>query len=222
MRGDRGAVGNPVTSWTSQQVARAFTSAIGMRPTLRNVAGRQSIDYDGVDDVSNSTDAISTIMTSVAWWSSGIFIIDANPLGALVKNWTGVPIVADNNGWWGPCFMYWDGANIRAYAFQFSGGTVVTPDAATTIVTPGAVMYYESFLSAGTMHFRLNAGVDQTVASGATGDVTNPIRLGDTGLATPLNGVICEDAVLNVGLPSAANVASWRAWARERYGATTP
>ena len=148
-----------------------------------------NIDYDGSNDASTGP-ALSTFVAAGAF--DILVAFETDTTGTNNANaWENTGILVDTFGYIG---LHIKNGSAMAYNFDSNSDTVLIA------ISTGTAYVARMRHDGGTLYLSINGGAESSVASGDTGDLTNPTRIGADAEGTRFfNGKIGAIVVANTG-----------------------
>ncbi len=198
------------TSWVDQIGSKSFayTAGGGTAVAGTSIGGAATVDLTSGGYFANAS-ALSTIITSSAWWSFHVFRFTGVATDS-ADGYDNPGIIADTGGYW------WKGTSTtRFHNGQYHGGS---DDDTKTIVT--ATNYYVLCKYDGTnVYTSINGGAFSAgVAAGTVGALTGTLVVANRyNKTSSFVGSLGDTVVGNTAL-SAADAVNFPLWAHARYG----
>lgn len=212
---ERGQVGSPIDTWTSQK-AGGFgnvTASLTERPaTGRTINGFAAPDFDGVNDRMLGGGPISTLVGVTRMFFLAVVNLDAI-VGSGVDMYTNECLFGDNgnNVWMG--FRNNAGALTAGFGI-FAGGLV--KQVSDTVAT-GANVLIQGWHDGTNVNVRVGAAAPVSLACGSIGSTASGLRVGCNGASTVFINGACGTIIGCNDCPSAGQIAAVRSYVGGKY-----
>lgn len=211
--------GSNLSTWTAAGSSGVVFNGTVAPQSGRSINGYAAPDFNGTTmyclQATGGVDVSSITSAGASWTTYSVLIADTVPAVSSVM--AGAAVLGDGGNWVN--FLEISnksaGGN-KAYVAVWDGAEKVAGDSITT----GSAFLFEGIRSSGTDYARIGAGTQQSIASGAPGNMTNGIRLGYLGAGTSFfDGCVafllhCDTAL------STTQKNTVRAWCANKYGVT--
>lgn len=212
---ERGQVGSPIDTWTSQVAGFGnITASLTERPaTGRTINGFAAPDFDGANDRMIGGVPISNLVGVTKMFFLAVVNLDAI-VGSAVDMYSNECLLGDNgnNVWLG--FRNNAGALTAGFGI-FAGGLV--KQVSDTVVTGSAVLI-QGWHDGTDVNVRIGAAAPVSLACGSIGSRGGGLRVGCNGASAVFMNGICGTIIGCNDCPSAAQIASVRSYVSAKYG----